>query len=62
MAGNPDCKKEGHNIHICSLKASGFDTENPDKFREITENPQYKCDNCGAMAKESENLCKPTKL
>jgi hypothetical protein len=62
MAGNPDCKKEGHTMHICALKASGFDTENPDKFREITENPQYKCDNCGAMAKESENLCKPIEL
>ncbi len=62
MAGNPDCKKEGHNMHICALKASGFDTENPDKFREITENPQYKCDNCGSMAKESENLCKPMEL
>ncbi len=62
MAGNPDCNKEGHNMHICALKASGFDKDNPDKFRQIIEDAQYKCENCGAVAKDSENLCEPIKL
>jgi len=62
MAGNPDCTQQGHNMHVCALKEDGFDKDNPEEFQEIIEDPQYKCENCGATAKESENLCKPAKL
>jgi len=62
MAGNPNCKKPEHKMHICAMKESGFDKKNPDKFKAIIENPEYKCATCGAKAKKSENLCKPVKL
>ena len=62
MAGNPNCKAKKHKMHICSLKADGFDKENPAKFRALVERPQQKCASCGARAKKSENLCKPVKL
>lgn len=62
MAGNPNCKKSGHKVHICAMKESGFDKKNPDKFKAIIENPKYKCGTCGAKAKKSENLCRPVKL
>lgn len=62
MAANPGCTQEGHNMHVCALKESGFDKENPDEFKEITGDPQYKCENCGAMAKDSESLCSPVEL
>jgi hypothetical protein len=62
MAGNPDCKKEEHTMHMCALKAEDFDTKNPAKFKTLIENPQYKCENCGAEAKKAENLCKPVEL
>jgi len=62
MAGNKSCNKEGHGTHICSLKEQKFDIESPDEFRAMTEDPEYKCENCGATAKKSEFLCEPVKL
>ena len=62
MAGNPTCRKQGHKMHICAMKESGFDRENPDKFTAITENPKYKCGTCGAKARSSGSLCKPVSL
>lgn len=62
MSGNPNCKKKEHKMHMCALKAEGFDKKSPVKFMALTENPQYKCENCGAKAKKTENLCKPVEL
>ena len=62
MTSNAECKKPEHKMHMCALKESGFDKENPDEFLEMTLNPKYRCDNCGAKAANSENLCKPVKL
>jgi hypothetical protein len=62
MAGNPNCRSKKHRMHICALKAEGFDKKNPAKFQALVERPQQKCGNCGAQAKKSENLCKPVKL
>ena len=62
MSGNPDCKKNEHNMHMCALKEEGFDTKNPAKFKELIDNPQYECENCGSKANKAENLCKPLKL
>ena len=62
MTGNPDCKKKEHKMLMCALKAEGFDKKKPVKFMALTENPQYKCENCGAKANKAENLCKPVEL
>jgi hypothetical protein len=62
MAGNPTCKEPEHKMHMCAMKESGLGKKNPDKFREMTANPKYRCDNCDAKAAKSENLCKPVKL
>ena len=62
MATNPKCKNTGHKKHLCAIKERGFDKKYPEKFREITKNPQQKCGLCGAKANKSENLCKPVKL
>ena len=62
MASNPNCKKPEHKMHMCAMKESGFDKKNPDKFREMTVNPKYKCGTCGAKATKSKNLCEPVKL
>ncbi len=37
MAGNPDCEKTEHNMHICALKAEGFDKKNPEEFKQLTD-------------------------
>ncbi len=62
MTSTTECKKSEHKMHMCSLKAEGYDKKNPEKFRALTENPQYECGNCGAKARKAENLCKPVKL
>jgi hypothetical protein len=62
MASKTICKKKEHKMHMCALKADGFDTKNPAKFKKLIENPQYECENCGSKANKAENLCKPVKL
>jgi hypothetical protein len=62
MAGNPECKKDGHEMHICALQAEGFDKKNPAKYKQLIENPKYECGNCGAKVKNSENVCNPVEL
>ncbi|MFC1762396.1 hypothetical protein ACFL6U_09990 [Planctomycetota bacterium] len=62
MTSTTACKKPEHKMHMCALKADGFDKKNPAKYKELTADPEYKCDNCGATAAKSENLCKPVKL
>jgi hypothetical protein len=54
MADNPECNKDGHKMHMCALKENEFDKKNPDKFREMTENPEYKCGTCQAKTKKSK--------
>jgi len=62
MAGNPSCKSTEHNMHICALKAEDFDKKNPEEFKQLTMDPKYKCANCGAMVKDSKNVCEPVEL
>jgi len=52
MAGNPMCKKQGHNMLVCVMTENGFDKKNPDRFRKITANPKYECSTCGGKARE----------
>ena len=47
-----------HQGHICVLASKGlFDT-----IKEITQNPQYICFNCGRVAHSEQNLCNPMSL
>ena len=62
MASDPVCEKKEHKMHMCSLKAEGFDKKNPDKYKQLITNPKYECENCGSKAAKSENLCKPVQL
>jgi rubrerythrin len=59
MAGNPECKKDGHKMHMCSIKAEELEKMEPEKYTQLTENPQFECGNCGAKVKNSENVCDP---
>ena len=62
MTTKTDCNEKEHKMHMCELKESGFDKKDPEKFKEITKNPQFKCGNCGAETNKSRNLCNPKKL
>ena len=58
----PVCKPEEHKMHMCALKQSGFDKQDPAAFKKLTTNPKYRCGNCGAQAQARKNLCKPVAL
>jgi hypothetical protein len=62
MAGNTECKNEGHEMHMCALQEEGFEQKEPEKYKELTENPRFKCGNCGAEVANSENVCNPVEL
>ncbi len=62
MADKQSCKSKNHKMHMCAMKTDGYDKKNAAEFKKLTANPQYKCDNCGAQAHASDNLCKPIKL
>ena len=49
---------ELHTGHICELESQ----QEWDTIREITDNPRVRCENCGAEANSSKNVCMPTEL
>lgn len=61
MADTPSCQSKNHKMHMCALKASGYDKKKVAEFKKLTDKPQYQCGNCGTQAHESDNLCKPVK-
>ena len=62
MAGNPECKKDGHKMHMCSIKSEELEKREPEKYRQLTENPKFECGNCGAKVNKCENVCDPVEL
>ena len=48
-----NCEIESHKKHICYLKSHGEE----ECLKSVTDNPQVKCRQCGAMANSSEFLC-----
>ncbi len=56
---NLDCKSETHNKHMCYLISQGFQLSNPDEYDALVENPRFKCQHCGRVAKNKGNLCEP---
>jgi predicted nucleic acid-binding Zn ribbon protein len=62
MAGNPECKKDEHKMHMCSIKSEELEKTDAEKYKQLTENPEFECSNCGAKVKKSENVCDPVEL
>ena len=59
---NAGCKSEGHNKHLCHLMYEGFHFKHPEEYKEIVQDAQFRCQNCGRTAKCDENLCEPIAL
>lgn len=55
---NTCCTPELHDGHMCELESQ----QEWDTIRMITDKPGVKCENCGAVANESRNVCMPTEL
>ncbi len=62
MEHNSECKNEGHDKHLCFLMYEGFHLSNPKEYKEMVQNAQFRCQNCGRTASKSEYLCDPIAL
>ncbi len=47
-----------HATHICALAAEG----KMEQIKELAQNPQFLCANCGRVAASDDNLCNPVDL
>jgi hypothetical protein len=54
----PCTNNELHDGHMCELESQ----QEWEIIRQITDNPHVKCENCGATANLSRNVCMPTEL
>ena len=52
------CNNELHAGHMCELESQ----QEWDIIRQITDKPGVRCENCGAEANSSRNVCMPTEL
>lgn len=56
------CTSTGHNQHLCYLMYEGFHLKEPEKYKEIVSNAEYRCQNCGRTARSVDFLCDGVKL
>jgi NhaP-type Na+/H+ or K+/H+ antiporter len=57
-----ECKSDEHTRHLCNFVSHGYHVNNEAAYKEIINEPRYKCYSCGRKANIEESLCKPTKL
>lgn len=59
---NVECQSEGHDKHLCHLMCDGFHFSHPQEYKEMVQDAQFRCQNCGRTANKSEHLCEPIEL
>ena len=59
---NAECGSPRHKEHLCYFVSQGFHLSNEQEYKWMVENPQFKCQHCGRVARCAENLCKPANL
>jgi len=57
-----DCGSEFHQEHLCYIVSQGFNLTDERGYRDLVEEPAFRCDHCGRTAKSGANLCVPVKL
>jgi len=59
---NAVCKSDEHTKHLCSFESYGYNVDNPQDYKDLVEEPQFKCGLCGRTAHCEASLCQPMKL
>lgn len=59
---NVACQSEGHDEHLCHLMYDGFHFKHPEEYKEMVQDAQFRCQNCGRTANRPEHLCEPIEL
>ena len=62
MTHNIECKSDSHTQHLCYIVSQGFHLSDAEKYQTLVNEPKFKCEHCGRVAKSDRNLCKPVKL
>jgi hypothetical protein len=62
MEQNADCASATHQTHLCYLMYEGFHFSHPDEYKQIVQDAQFRCQNCGRTAHRSDQLCNPVSL
>jgi hypothetical protein len=59
---NKECKSDEHTEHLCYYVSQGFHFVNAEEYKWMVEEPKFKCQHCGRVARCENNLCEPVKL
>jgi len=59
---NQDCDGDEHSKHLCYFVSYGYHVDNPDDYKDLVVDPQFKCGLCGRVAHREGSLCNPRKL
>jgi hypothetical protein len=59
---NQTCKSDNHTKHLCYFVSYGYHLDNAEEYKDLVDEPQYKCQFCGRTAHLEESLCMPMKL
>ena len=59
---NPVCKSDEHTKHLCYFVSYGYHIDDPQDYKDLVEEPRFKCEFCGRTAHLEDSLCMPMKL
>lgn len=62
MSDEKRCDNEMHKKHLCYLIYEGRHYSQPKEYKELVDEGNYICQNCGRTSKASESLCAPREL
>ena len=56
------CKSDEHTKHLCYFVSYGYHVDNPQDYKDLVEEPRFKCHFCVRTAHCKESLCQPMEL
>lgn len=59
---NSGCESFSHEQHLCYMVSQGFHLTDEAEYQALVKDPEFKCQNCGRLAKSKISLCKPVRL
>jgi len=57
-----NCKSDEHTRHLCYFVSYGYHADNQEEYKNLVDEPRYKCHFCGRTAHLEKSLCMPMKL
>ena len=57
-----ECTADKHQNHLCFLMGEGWHLTQKQKYKDMVQDAQYRCEYCDRTAQKAENLCAPIEL